>query len=47
MSTKKIALITGITAQEMCAEMLAEDLRVSQRHALLKQNGPDIPVPVE
>lgn len=36
-----------ITAQEMCTEMVAEDLKIAQRHALLKQHGHDIPVSVE
>jgi len=36
-----------ITVQEMCAEMVAEDLKVAKRHALLKEHGHDIPVAVE
>jgi GDPmannose 4,6-dehydratase len=36
-----------ITAQEMCKEMVAEDLKVAQRNALLKQHGFDVPVSVE
>ncbi|WP_425102275.1 GDP-mannose 4,6-dehydratase [Tropicibacter sp. S64] len=36
-----------ITVQEMCAEMIAEDLRTAQRHALLKQHGYDLPVSLE
>jgi len=36
-----------ITTQEMCAEMVAEDLEVAKRHALLKEHGYDIPVSVE
>ena len=36
-----------ITVKEMCAEMVAEDLKISQRHALLKQHGYDISVSVE
>tara|TARA_R110000787_G_scaffold277172_1_gene386367 strand:- start:10570 stop:11691 length:1122 start_codon:yes stop_codon:yes gene_type:complete len=36
-----------ITAQEMCAEMVAEDLRTAKRHALLKEHGMDLPVSVE
>ncbi len=36
-----------ITVQEMCAEMVAEDLKVAQRHALLKEHGHDIPVAIE
>ncbi len=33
-----------ITAREMCAEMVAEDLRIARRHALLKTHGLDMPV---
>ncbi|WP_183324217.1 GDP-mannose 4,6-dehydratase [Halomonas cerina] len=36
-----------ITVQEMCAEMVAEDLKVAKRHALLKEHGYEIPVTVE
>ncbi|MEM7722597.1 MAG: GDP-mannose 4,6-dehydratase [Pseudomonadota bacterium] len=36
-----------ITAQEMCAEMVAEDLKTAMRHALLKKHGMDVPVTVE
>ncbi|WP_109464787.1 GDP-mannose 4,6-dehydratase [Albibacillus kandeliae] len=36
-----------ITAQEMCAEMVAEDLRVAKRYALLKEHGLDLPVALE
>jgi GDPmannose 4,6-dehydratase len=36
-----------ITAQEMCAEMIAEDLKSAHRHALLKSNGLQIPVSLE
>ena len=36
-----------ITVQEMCSEMVAEDLKGAQRLALLKQHGHDIPVSVE
>jgi GDPmannose 4,6-dehydratase len=32
-----------ITAQEMCAEMVAEDLKTARRHALLKEHGMDVP----
>jgi len=44
---EKLGWTPEITAQEMCAEMVAEDLKVAKRHALLKQHGLDIPVPVE
>lgn len=36
-----------ITAQEMCAEMVADDLRAAQRHALLKAHGHHVPVSLE
>ncbi|QFT48725.1 GDP-mannose 4,6-dehydratase (plasmid) [Roseivivax sp. THAF40] len=36
-----------ITTQEMCAEMVAEDLKVAQRHALLKAHGHDVPMSFE
>lgn len=36
-----------ITAQEMCAEMVANDLNTARRHALLKEYGMDMPVSLE
>lgn len=36
-----------ITVQEMCAEMVAEDLLAARRHALLKLHGHDVPVSME
>ncbi|MEQ8693691.1 MAG: GDP-mannose 4,6-dehydratase [Pseudomonadales bacterium] len=36
-----------ITAQAMCAEMVAADLQVAQRHAFLKAHGHDVQVAVE
>jgi len=36
-----------ITAQQMCAEMVAADLKAAQRHALLRAHGHDVPVSVE
>ena len=39
--------IPEITVQEMCTEMVAEDLKVAQRHALLKAHGHDIQISVE
>lgn len=43
----KLGWTPEITVQEMCAEMVREDLKVAQRHALLKQHGHDIPVAME
>ena len=31
----------------MCAEMMAEDLKIAQRNVLFKQHGLDIPASVE
>lgn len=39
--------VPEITVQEMCAEMVATDLREAQRHALLKQHGYALPVALE
>ncbi|QPM92566.1 GDP-mannose 4,6-dehydratase [Pseudooceanicola algae] len=36
-----------ITAQEMCAEMVASDLQTARRHALLKEHGLSLPISVE
>jgi GDPmannose 4,6-dehydratase len=36
-----------ISAQEMCAEMVAEDFKIARRHALLKEHGLDLPVSTE
>jgi len=43
----KLGWTPEITVQEMCAEMVASDLKVAQRHALLKEHGHDVPVSVE
>ncbi|MDR9500035.1 MAG: GDP-mannose 4,6-dehydratase [Hydrogenovibrio sp.] len=44
---QKLGWTPQITVQEMCAEMVSEDLTVAKRHAFLKQNGHDIPVSME
>ncbi|MEM1051362.1 MAG: GDP-mannose 4,6-dehydratase [Pseudomonadota bacterium] len=36
-----------ITAQEMCAEMVASDLQEAKRHALLKSHGLELPVSID
>lgn len=36
-----------ISAREMCAEMVVEDLKAARRHALLKANGLALPVSIE
>lgn len=36
-----------ITAQDMCREMVREDLKTARRHRLLKEHGLDLPVSLE
>lgn len=43
----KLGWVPEITAQEMCREMVVEDLRVARRYAFLKSNGHEIPVSIE
>lgn len=43
----KLGWVPEITVQEMCAEMVAEDLKTAQRHALMKQHGYDVSVSSE
>jgi GDPmannose 4,6-dehydratase len=43
----KLGWTPQITVQEMCAEMVAADLKEAQRHALLKRHGYDVNVSVE
>ena len=38
----KLGWVPEITAQQMCAEMAAEDLRAAQRHVLLRAHGHDV-----
>ena len=44
---EELGWVPEITVEEMCAEMVAEDLRAARRHALLKEHGMDIPVSLE
>lgn len=44
---EKLGWVPEITVQEMCAEMVAEDLKVAKRHALLKEHGYELPISVE
>jgi GDPmannose 4,6-dehydratase len=43
----RLGWVPEISVQEMCQEMVAADLKVAKRHALLKQYGYDIPVSLE
>ena len=44
---KKLGWTPEITVQEMCAEMVQEDLKAAKRHALLKQHNYDVPMSQE
>ena len=44
---EKLGWVPEITVEQMCAEMVSEDLREAKRHALLKAHGLDIPVSLE
>ncbi|WP_119306342.1 GDP-mannose 4,6-dehydratase [Cohaesibacter haloalkalitolerans] len=41
---EKLGWVPQITAQEMCAEMVAEDLKAAKRQALLREHGLELPV---
>ena len=43
----KLGWVPEITVQQMCAEMVAADLQIAKRHALLKQHGFATPLSVE
>ncbi|MCP4974591.1 MAG: GDP-mannose 4,6-dehydratase [Maribacter sp.] len=43
----KLGWVPEISVQEMCAEMVAEDLKIAQRHALLKQHGHEVLLSLE
>ncbi|SHE72816.1 GDPmannose 4,6-dehydratase [Ruegeria intermedia] len=44
---EKLGWEPELTAREMCAEMVREDLRTAKRHALLKEHGYEMPVSLE
>jgi len=44
---ENLGWVPEITAQEMCAEMVREDLKDARRLALLKEHGHDIPIAIE
>lgn len=44
---EKLGWVPQITTAEMCAEMVANDLKVAQRHRLLKEHGLDLPISLE
>ena len=44
---KKLGWKPQITAQEMCREMVAEDLKTARRHRFLREHGLETPVAME
>ena len=44
---ERLGWIPEISVQEICAEMVAEDLKVALRHALLKDHMMDVPIASE
>lgn len=44
---QKLGWQPELSVQEMCAEMVIEDLITAKRHALLKQHGLDLPITLE
>jgi GDPmannose 4,6-dehydratase len=44
---EKLGWVPEISVREMCAEMVAEDLKIARRHALLKAHELHLPVPLE
>ena len=44
---RKLGWMPEISAQVMCAEMVAADLKIAQRHAFLRAHGHDVPVSLE
>jgi GDPmannose 4,6-dehydratase len=43
----QLGWVPQITAQEMCVEMVLEDLKSAKRQKLLKEHGYELPMPVE
>ena len=44
---KELGWEPTISAEDMCKEMVAEDLKSAKRHALLKEHGLEMPVSIE
>lgn len=44
---EKLGWVPQITARQMCAEMVAEDLKTAQRHAFLRDHGFNVPLGTE
>jgi GDPmannose 4,6-dehydratase len=46
-AARKLGWRPEVTARQMCAEMVEEDLKVARRHAFLKQHGHAVQLTVE
>jgi len=46
-ATRQLGWVPKITPQEMCAEMVAEDLKIARCHAVLREHGMDMPFTLE
>jgi len=44
---EKLGWEPRITTREMCSEMVAEDLKIARRHALLREHGLELPFSIE
>jgi len=44
---EKLGWVPELTVQQMCSEMVMEDLKTARRHALLKEHGFELPVSLE
>jgi GDPmannose 4,6-dehydratase len=44
---QKLGWEPKITVQDMCSEMIQEDLKVAKKYAFMRQNGFDVPVAQE
>jgi len=44
---EKLGWVPEITVEEMCAEMVANDLKKAKQHALLKEHGYDVDIALE
>jgi GDPmannose 4,6-dehydratase len=44
---QQLGWVPEITVQDMCREMVLEDLKTAQRHSLLKRHGYGLPVSLE
>jgi GDPmannose 4,6-dehydratase len=44
---ERLGWVPRVTAREICAEMVAEDLKTARRHAFLREHGFDMPVSAE